>query len=105
MDAQTLAYHNGIVEGRLMEHGFFGIGSPKFMCRTINSLYVITYLQHGDSTLEIFKSIPEQPEPEMEINEFEDWVRNHDCAFKILDIRGDIDDIIEVIKLTKPHYK
>lgn len=105
MDAINLAYTNGIVEGRLIEHGFFGIGSPRFVCRTVDSLYVVTYIKNGYSKLEIFQSISGQPEREMEINDFVDWVRNDDLAVQVLDIHGDIDDIIEIIKLAKPHYK
>ena len=105
MENTILTYHDGIVEGRLIENGFFGIGSPLFVCRTINSLYVVTYQRSGNSTLEIFQSISGQPEPEMEINEFVEWVRNDDFTANTLEVHGHIDDIIETIKFAKPHYK
>ena len=105
MENTILSYHDGIVEGRLVENGFFGIGSPLFVCRTVDSLYVVTYQKYGDATLEIFQSISGQPEPEMEINAFVQWVRNDDYTANVLNIHGDIDDIIQIIKLAKPHYK
>ena len=105
MENTILSYHDGIVEGRLVENGFFGIGSPLFVCRTVNSLYVVTYQRNSDSTLEVFQSISGQPDTEMEINAFVEWVRNDDYTANVLNIHGDIDDIIETIKFAKPHYK
>lgn len=98
-------YQYGIVEGRLIENGFFGIGSPRFVCRTANSLYVVTFQNHEDSKLEIYQLISGQPEPEMEINEFVDWVRDDEFNAQVLTISGDIDDIFQIIKLAKPHFQ
>ncbi|WP_199614705.1 hypothetical protein [Paenibacillus alkalitolerans] len=105
MRKQDHAYYDGIVEGRLIEHGFFGIGKSMFVCRTKNSFYVVTHPEEGDSTLEVFLSIPlDQPEKEMEMTDFVDFVRHSDYSFQSLEVKGHIDDIITVVKMAKANF-
>lgn len=105
MSEREFTYHDGIIEGRLIEHGFYGIGKSMFVCRTVNTLYVVTYPENGDSTFEVFQSISEQPEKEMELTSFIDWVRHDDFTANMLKIYGHIDDVIDVVKLAKSSYK
>jgi hypothetical protein len=105
MKEREFTYQDGIVEGRLIENGFFGIGKDMFVCRTDNSLYVVTHPEKGASTLEVFQTNSQQPENEMEYSDYIRWVREDSESNQPIDVHGHIVYIIEVAKISKAFYK
>lgn len=97
MNKRELGYFDGIVEGRLIENGFFGIGNETFCCPIGDDLAIVTAPLRGSCTLEIYSNLPTGTEVEM--NEYIKLVRNE--GHQELFIAADIGDIIAVFKLYK----
>lgn len=101
---REFTYYDGIIEGRLIENGFNGIGSDMFQCRTKDYLFVITVSAGGKglATMEMFEFLPVTGEDGMEVVAYVTLCREE--SFTKHELNGHIDEIISLAKVLIKFY-
>jgi hypothetical protein len=99
---RELGYYEGIIEGRLIERGFFAIGDNMFQAQKGQYLIVISFPSEIESTIEVFYDLPKINEEGIEARSYIKLCREE--AMVAHNLRGHIEEIVEIAKVLGIFY-
>jgi hypothetical protein len=99
---REFGYYEGIIEGRLIENGFYPIGKDMFQAPKGKYLFVVTFPSEIASKIEVFKDTPNIDEEGMESCSYIELCREE--ATVCHDLNGHIEEIICIAKVLSEFY-